>query len=185
VSSYNKIYHDWEFLEDGYSLSHISVGMVADNGDEYYAINADMPWQRVCDHDWLRENVVPHLPLAGHRNGVPILDRLHPAVKTQRQIRSEVRGFILSFPRPQLWGWYSDFDQVTLAWLFGSMVELPPGVPMRTNDVQQEADRLEVPDDRLPKQEHGVHDALADARHVRRVHEYLLGLEHGDRIHTP
>lgn len=177
--SVNKIYHDWEFLEDGSTIVPISVGMVTDAGDEYYAVFGDMPWGRVCQYQWLRDNVVPHLPLAGNRgrDKVPVLDRLHPAVKDRQTIRNEVQGFILSHPRPQMWGWYSDFDQVALAWLFGRMVDLPRGVPMRTNDVQQEADRLGVTDDQLPQQGGGVHDALADARHARVVHDFLIDLE--------
>jgi len=174
-----RIYHDWEFLEDGSSVAPISVGMVADSGDEYYAVNADMPWERICADTWLCQNVVPHLPLAGTRGAypLPVLDLLHPTVKPRRQIREEVRGFILSYPSPKLWGWYSDFDHVALAWLFGRMIDLPRGIPMRTSDVQQEADRLGVTDHRLPQQKQGVHDALEDARHARRVHNFLLDLE--------
>lgn len=180
---YNRIYHDWEFLEDGSTIVPISVGMVTDTGDQYYAVFGDMPWDRVYRHQWLRDNVIPHLPLSGYRNREPVLDRLHPAVKDHRTIRDEVRGFILSHPRPQMWGWYSDFDHVALAWLFGRMVDHPKGMPLRTNDVQQEADRLMVPDTQLPVQTDVVHDALADAWHAKKVHEYLLDLEHGPRRH--
>jgi len=176
----NLIYHDWEFLEDGRSIVPISVGMITEAGDEYYAVNADMPWLRVCGHPWLRQHVVPHLPLAGEvgPDRMPVLDLLHPSVKTARQIRQEVRGFILSHPRPKLWGWYSDFDQVALAWLYGPMISLPQGMPMRTSDVQQEIDRLQVPDKELPQQDpDGLHDALSDVRHIRVLHRFLRQLE--------
>src|SRR5690606_14816131 len=82
-----KIYYDTEFLEDGETIELISIGMVAEDGRELYAVNADMPFRRVIRHDWLRENVVPSLPVApclpGHRcssHGGGHLDTDHPDV---------------------------------------------------------------------------------------------------------
>jgi hypothetical protein len=43
------------------------------------------------------------------------------------------------------------------------MIGLPKGVPMWTNDLRQEAERLGNPD--LPEQAEGEHNALADALH--------------------
>jgi hypothetical protein len=43
------------------------------------------------------------------------------------------------------------------------MIDLPDGVPMWTNDIQQEAVRLGIA---LPEQAQGQHNALADARHL-------------------
>ncbi|MEI5032456.1 hypothetical protein RB201_04450 [Streptomyces sp. S1A(2023)] len=43
------------------------------------------------------------------------------------------------------------------------MIDLPTGIPMWTNDLRQEAERLGNP--QLPEQPSGVHNALADARH--------------------
>lgn len=57
------IYYDTEFLEDGATISLISIGMVAEDGREYYAINHDAPWERISKHTWLMSNVVPGLPL--------------------------------------------------------------------------------------------------------------------------
>lgn len=43
------------------------------------------------------------------------------------------------------------------------MIDLPTGIPMWTNDIQQECQRLGNP--QMPEQPAGIHNALADARH--------------------
>ncbi|MCO6011538.1 3'-5' exoribonuclease [Actinoallomurus purpureus] len=174
-----RIYMDWEFLEDGETIAPISVALVREDGREYYAVNADMPWSRIMRHDWLRANVVPSLPIVKH-DGIrpfrkPFLDRTHPDVKHIDQIAAEVHRFIVDTPSVELWGWYSAYDHVCLAWLYGPMSDLPTGIPMWTNDVRQEHLRLGEP--QMPEQESGVHNALADARHIKVMAEFLADHE--------
>jgi hypothetical protein len=178
-----KIYMDWEFLEDGETIAPISVALVREDGREYYAVNADMPVGRIMQHDWLRANVVPSLPIIRH-DGIrpfkkPFLDCAHPDVKRRDQIASEVRQFIVGTPSVELWGWYSAYDHVCLAQLFGRMIDLPTGIPMWTNDLKQEAERLGNP--QMPEQESGVHNALADARHIKVMADHLTSLRLGEQ----
>jgi 3' exoribonuclease, RNase T-like len=58
------VYYDTEFLEDGSTIGLISIGMVTDDGREYYAVR-DNPWtiRKAIQHEWLRANVVPSLPI--------------------------------------------------------------------------------------------------------------------------
>jgi DNA polymerase III epsilon subunit-like protein len=51
------------------------------------------------------------------------------------------------------------------------MLDLPEGVPMFTNDVRSLVDLTGVRN--LPRQAGGLHDALADARHVKALHEHI------------
>jgi hypothetical protein len=173
-----KIYMDWEFLEDGETIAPISVALVREDGREYYAVFSDMPVDRIMRHDWLRANVVPSLPVIRH-DGIrpfrkPFLDRSHPDLKPRDQIRDEVRRFLVDTPNVELWGWYSAYDHVCLAQLFGRMIDLPTGIPMWTNDLRQEVERLGCP--QLPEQEGGLHNALADARHIKVMAEHLAAI---------
>lgn len=177
-----RVYHDWEFLEDGRTIAPISVGMVREDGTEYYAVNRDMPHRRIAKHRWLVENVVPGLPrlhgdarlhYAGRRSNPLALDWRHPHLKRRSQLAAEVREFLLDTPDLELWGWYSAYDHVCLAWLYGPMSDLPPGVPMWTNDLRQEALRLGLSDADMPQQPSGHHNALADARHNKVMGEFL------------
>jgi hypothetical protein len=183
-----KIFYDCEFLEDGKTIDLISIGMVAEDGREYYAVNSDAPWSRIKGNDWLVRNVLPSLPVTGRasldsylKNSPnsfprPSIDLVGPdvrdtQVKPRQVIANEVRDFVLATPDRQLWAWYGAYDHVVLCQLWGPMIALPDGVPMWTNDLKQEAERLG--NLKVPEQPEGEHNALADARHNRAIAEFL------------
>jgi hypothetical protein len=174
-----KIYYDTEFLEDGETIALISIGMVAEDGREYYAVNAEMPVRRIRKSQWLMDNVVRGLPQfhgdeRNHHSPKMLFNPYDPAVKPKSVIATEVRDFILAAgPDVELWAWYAAYDHVALAQLFGRMIDLPDGIPMWTNDLRQEVHRLGNP--QMPEQEDGVHNALADARHNLVMARFLEG----------
>lgn len=157
------ICYDFEFFEDGTVIDPISLGMVREDGREYYAINQDLPFGPISKHQWLMENVMPSLPVrVGHSDP---WDRDHPHfvhVKPRDQIRREVLRFLMDTPSVSLWAWYAAYDHVALAQLFGRMIDMPIGIPQRTNDIAQEWERLGYP--LLPEQPTGLHNALSDAQ---------------------
>ena len=189
-----RIYYDCEFFEDGRIIDLISIGMVAEDGRELYfvneAIGTDVAlYERICAHDWLMENVVPHLPVKPDRpdtsyRSVRPRNKTNPHSKSGfdldftnnwivplRFIRAEVREFILATPQPELWADYGAYDHVALCQLWGRMIDLPDGVPMWTNDIRQEVVRLGNPP--MPVQQADEHNALADARHNRAMAQHL------------
>jgi hypothetical protein len=181
---YRRVYYDTEFIEDGRTIELISIGLVDDRGREYYAVNRDAPWARVFEHPWLMNNVVPHLPgITVEKESVPDGPTIircaeideHPDVKSREQIAGEVRAFLLGQPGDlrtvDLWAHYGAYDHVALAWLWGPMRDLPAGIPMFTNDIEQE--RVRLGHIELPQQGARLHNALEDARHNRVCHEHL------------
>jgi len=166
-----KYFYDTEFIDDGHTINLISIGIVAEDGREYYAVSSEFPEHKVLANRWLVENVWPHLPHDGLR-----LDTSHPDVRSHHRIAREVYDFFLpatdpdTLPDVELWGFYADFDHVCLTRLWGRMIDVPEGLPMLTYDLKQEADRLGV---QLPQQASGKHHALADARHNRTRAEAL------------
>lgn len=190
-----KIWYDTEFLDDGKTIELISIGMVAEDGREFYAVTEDVAagalHDRVLHHPWLMKNVVPHLPLRSRYAGEKTHQYYAPGttgrsffhvdlddnvVMPRRMIRNGVRDFLRGDDESdpvELWAWYAAYDHVVLAQLWGPMSNLPAGVPMWTNDLRQEVHRLGYPQE-LPVQATGHHNALDDARHVRVMHEHLL-----------
>jgi hypothetical protein len=178
-----RVYHDWEFLEDGVTntVKPISVGMVTEDGDELYYEFVDAPWNDILKHSWLPHNVLPAL----HKgwNTAIVTGEGNRVMASTLYIRTKVHDFLAkaSIKGPlSLWGWYSSYDHVCLGQLFGSMVDLPSIVPMWTNDIRQEAHRLgEV---RIPDMRRGSekpHNALDDARAEARMHQWLMAYENG------
>lgn len=183
-----KIFHDWEFLEDGSTIDWISVGMRREDGAELYLINRDLCYpqsslhQRVSAHPWLMANVVPHLPLrALVRPSAEtwMVDPDDPAVAAHTSAAEQIKAFILEVVvmrhEPELWAWYGAYDHVRLAQMFGPMAKLPQGIPMVTHDIVTLA-RFAGNDARrtAPVQQGDAHHALADARHNEKLHAHYL-----------
>lgn len=175
------IYYDFEFLESGHTspLVPISLGMTRDDGAEFYAVFKDEAVISLAlENPWLRGNVIPFLPVTVTEKHYTYPTWLwgwnleHPdyaSVLSRRDIMLRVREFVLEHPDPQLWGWYSDYDHVLLAQLFGRMTDLPAGFPMYTNDLRQESRHHDLP--AMPDAKE--HSALSDAREIRWRYHYM------------
>src|SRR5437899_3209374 len=144
-----RVYFDTEFLDDGKTIEFISIGMVREDGKEYYAItNNSVTINKAIKHDWLRRNVINQLPIIlGTGNGWEwdFEHEDHKYIKSKDEISRELRKFLLDIPDLELWAWYGAYDHVVLAQLFGTMTQLPEGIPMWTNDLRQELHRLGNP----------------------------------------
>lgn len=156
--------YDTEFLEDGKAIDLISIGMVDDAGRELYAVNRHAPWERISQHPWLYDNVVPFLPrlpgLAASPSNTCAIDFSHPSMLSRMSISRLVRDFLWGVD--ELWADYAAYDHVALAQLFGTMMDLPDGVPMFTHELQQLWEQAGRP----PKPANlGEHNALADAQY--------------------
>lgn len=173
-----RYFYDTEFVEDGHTIDLVSIGIVCEDGRELYAVSSEFDVAKLCANPWLVENVWPYLPQ--HQKSCRCrhghLDLDDPAVRPRAQIARMVRDFLTAGAgKAELWAWYGAYDHVALAQLFGRMIDLPDGVPMWTNDLRQEAQRLGNPT--MPEQETKEHHALADARHNKIMFDFLGGIQ--------
>jgi hypothetical protein len=184
------VYYDTEFIEQGPSLpiELISIGMVREDGATLYLINADVSLSKLVRHPWLSMNVVPQLPIkmsgfaSGMLSGIIEWDTEHGdfhSVVAADTIAHMVREFVLlkhdeldDPVKPELWAYYGAYDHVVLSQLYGSMADLPQGMPMYTNDIMQEWTRLDRPAILPPQPEH-QHRAIDDAYWCSQAHTEL------------
>lgn len=170
-----RIFYDMEFVERGRDLPLrlVSVGMVCDDGRELYLINEEC-LSDVARHPWLSFNVLPHLPAKGTiAGGILEWDREHAdyeRVLPLDTLVTFVREFMVETRDLELWAYYGAYDHVVLCQLFGSMAELPSGIPMWTHELMQEWERAGRPT--LPPMI-GEHNAINDARWARDLHVEL------------
>jgi hypothetical protein len=145
---------DTEFVEDGETIMPISLALVEDTPPgcrqrELY-LEFDFDQEKAEAHDFVRENVLPHL--AGQER------------YTRDQAARRIKEFVLRpGERPQFWAWYASYDWVLFAQIFGPMHLLPDGLPHLCMDLQQ----LWLTSGRrcpMPPQPANQHHALADAR---------------------
>ena len=155
-----KYFLDTEFMESGhlFPVTLLSVGIVAGDGREFYAVNAEA--DRTIANDWVKANVIPYLGDAGRMRHV------------------DIGHAVLEFVgenNPEFWGYYSDYDWVVFAQLFGAMIDIPKGWPMYCRDIKQLCDELGNP--KLPEQGKGEHNALADAKWNLQAYNFLIGIK--------
>lgn len=155
-----KYFFDTEFIEGFHKpflgkrrhfIDLISIGIVAEDGREYYAISNEF-----SDYDadqWVKDNVIAKLP--------PDLSIWNTTSsggmlrKSNNQICSEIKQFMGYKPEYtdygsdefstdkdiEIWAYYADYDWVLFCSLFGRMIDLPKGMPMYCRDLKQEFDK--------------------------------------------
>lgn len=146
-----KIFYDTEFIEDGVTVDLLSIGMIREDGETYYAEFAEC--KKELASDWVKWHVLPYLT---------------GSVKPRIQIRSEIYEFVGK--KPEFWASYAAYDWIALCQLFGKMIDLPAGWPMFCRDLQQLRNGRDLTPVKLlePK-----HNALSDAMWVRNAWHYL------------
>lgn len=164
-----RIFLDTEFVDDGETIDLISIGMVREDGAEYYAESAQ--WSKAQATPWIRENVLPYLT---------------GPVKFRSEIACDIIDFVGA--KPEFWAYYAAYDWVALCQLYGPMISLPDGWPHLCLDVQQVCISLGNP--KLPPLPEGSvrHNALGDAHGTRAAWNFLQTLKghhHGTSTSQP
>lgn len=167
-----RYFYDTEFIEDGRTIELISIGIVAEDGREYYAVSTDFDASRA--NAWVRDNVLDKLPNPGD-----------PVWRSLDTIRRDVLAFLTSErdSSPELWAWVGAYDHVVLAQMWGDMAGLPRAIPRYTRELKQYWEMAGKP--YLPKSPDASHDALVDARHNLekfRICAGVLPLARGNRV---
>jgi 3' exoribonuclease, RNase T-like len=168
-----RYFYDTEFIEDGRTIELISIGVVAEDGREYYAVSTEFDPERAGS--WVRANVLPKLP--------PPASQLW---RSRSRIRSDLEEFFgvsggVADARAadpiELWAWVAAYDHVALCQLWGPMTALPQAIPRFTREMRQLWEDRGRP--RMPPRPHDVHDALVDARDQLR--RFRIIMADGDR----
>jgi hypothetical protein len=153
-----KYFLDTEFEDNGKTIELISVGIVKEDGNEFYAINEE--WKNKKSQDeWLNKNVLNHLPV----------DTGQGLYMSKEEIKNNIIAFIGN-DTPHFWGFYCSYDWVVFCQLFGKMLDLPEGWSKCCKELKQLADSVGNP--RLPSNTN-AHCAIEDARWNKRVYEFL------------
>jgi hypothetical protein len=128
-----KYWIDTEFIARPYTIDLISIGLVAEDGREFYAESSEVDWSKAGL--WTLQNVRPQLD----GNGMGRVE-----------IGYAVRKFTDGDEHPVFWGYFPAYDWVAFNWLFGHMDELPFHYPQLCLDIKQWAIELGNPE--LPQQ---------------------------------
>jgi hypothetical protein len=178
--SIRNVYLDCEFLPFDPTLRGlVSIGLTDDRGVDYYAVNRDFDMKAFKKVAWMMANVWPSLPkphgdIRFHGKW-PRLDTSHPAVKTVPQIAQDIADYFAATEAEttHLWAWYGGQDICRLHSLWDNDWQaMPDQIPRWINEL--ETLRWQAGNPAMPEQPSGLHNALADARHNRAMHHFLL-----------
>jgi hypothetical protein len=161
---------DSEFAENGSTIKLISIALVSEGGEEYYRALRD-GWTPEDCSDWVKANVMPYLPPPDS-----------PLWATRAEVRRDLTLLLLRDGTPEVWADFGAYDWVALCQLFGTMMDLPSGMPMFVRDLRQEVARLGVSTWDLPRRAGIAHNALEDARELRDRWVWLRERERLDQI---
>ncbi len=145
-----RYFYDCEFIENGRTIDLVSIGVVAEDGREFYAVSTEFDPARAGV--WVRKHVLDKLPSPGD-----------PAWRSRSAIRKDLFAFLTAPRLPvELWAWYAAYDHVALGQLWGDMPALPREMPRLTREIRQHWEIAGCPP--VPDPGPDRHDALADAR---------------------
>lgn len=165
-----RFFLDTEFTdEDPARLELISIGVVAEDGREYYAVSNEFDEARCSD--WVRQHVLPSLE-----------PRDDPAWRARATIRDDLVAFV-GERGTELWGYVPGYDMLLLHGLFGGWSHLPESWPWNMWDLKQWAWHLGATE--LPANPGREHHALDDARHAVRIFDFLAQVARGRRWPDP
>ena len=181
-----KYFIDTEFVETVGHIELISIGIVAEDGREYYAVHTEADLKDA--YNWVKENVLAPMPeympayndlrgyklkeeeqkpgTQGHKRIVDIKHELLFWLGTKNNVPEKC----------EFYGYFADYDWVVFCWIFGRMIHLPNGFLMWCRDIKQIMDRMGISRediDRYVDRPDTEHNALSDARWNKRAFEYL------------
>lgn len=159
-----KYFIDTEFNEETDPVGLISLGVVAEDGREFYAIDQQYQdwsslWQTT--NTWVRKHVRPIL----------MLDDVQPVIGNKEVIRNALQTFIGRDSTPEFWGYFADYDWFLVCRLFGNFTKLPTNWPYLCYDVRQFQKHKGITN--LPTKFTPEHNALIDARWTKHAFEYI------------
>ena len=167
-------FFDTEFLETPGQLIPISIGMVCEDGRELHLVSNAHNWHDYPQMDqWVQKNVVDKLP--------------PPSTwEDQRAIAAKIKSFVNApieaaskedVVHPRFWAYFASYDWVCLCWLMGGrMIDLPVGWPHLVMDFKQSMIERGLTEKHLPpKDRRKQHDALEDARWLKRAYDKVFG----------
>lgn len=214
--NYMKYFIDTEFIEGFHKplfgkkrhfIDLISIGIYCEDGRQLHLLSNEYNYNDASD--WLKQNVLTplytQLVHGDQRNQMGVSNfHKHKGVSNTAILTSLFDFFycwrdqhfwrVNDSAKPEIYGYYSDYDWVLFCSLFGQMIDLPKGFPMYCIDLKQKLDEFTMRGDLFdaesenlpfgeklklvkawdgyPKQEN-EHNAIADAKWNYELYNFL------------
>lgn len=173
-----KIFFDTEFTGLRKDTSLISIGLISENGQTFYAEMAGIKTDNL--DDWIKENVLPGLRFGREYSSRPTVDLDHHAMKaSSEQIRDDLTEWLSQFEKVEIWSDCLAYDWVLFCDLYGSALNIPENVYYIPFDLSTLLKIKGVDPDVNREEYSGIttghkHNALHDAKVIRACYNRLM-----------
>ncbi|MDF7810709.1 3'-5' exoribonuclease [Hymenobacter sp. YC55] len=181
----NRIFFDTEFTGLHQATTLISIGMVNDHGDSFYAELTDFDQSQV--NDWLRENVLSHLVLHGANNSFDTTHRMSMRVKGDSGfVKQKLTEWLALNGNVQMWSDCLAFDWVLFNTLLADYSQGYPQLPSNVHYIPMDICtlfQLKGVDPDINREKFGLgealtqmpkHNALWDAQVIKACYDKLV-----------
>lgn len=173
-----KIFFDTEFTGLHKNTTLVSIGLVSDNGNTFYAECNDFDAKQI--DEWITENVIANLRFANGYSWCPALEDEHFEMKgTRDEVGNALREWLSQFYRNgcELWSDCLAYDWVLFCDLFGGAMNIPKEVYYIPFDIATLMKSKDVDPDTNREEYAGIegkkHNALHDAKVIKACYEKL------------
>lgn len=183
-----KLFFDTEFTGLHKDTTLISLGIVAENGEKFYAEFTDYDKSQ-CD-DWIKENVLHWLTLDNMDKPFTTYGTTRYVLGTKNEISIALRDWLRRFETVEFVSDVCHYDFVLLIDLFGSAFDLPSHVSPACTDLNTfistfycisnkeafDKSREEIMKDlKCPEIFGRKHNALYDAEVIKAIYMKMFG----------
>lgn len=173
-----KIFFDTEFTGLHQNTTLISIGMVTENGEKFYAEFTDYDKTQV--DGWLKENVIDNLLLIPHGNNKYVADKFNgiEVRGSTIEIKVELEKWLSQFDKVEMWSDCLAYDWVLFCQLFGHAFNIPKNVYYIPFDICTlmfaKGIDADINREEFAEVEGTKHNALHDAEIIKLCYEKLV-----------
>lgn len=185
-----KIFFDTEFTGLHKNTTLISIGLVDENGRNFYAEFTDYN-KLQCD-DWIQENVINNLmfnnfDIKGEPNTTSIFGDQTLSKGTKKYIKEQLEKWLLPYDKVELVSDVCHYDMVLFIDIFGTAWDLPRCINPACHDINQDIARYyelteteafdysreELLQNNAITIEGDKHNSLYDAKVIKAIYEII------------
>lgn len=184
-----KIFMDTEFtgLHQGTTL--ISIGIVTEDGRQFYAELNDYDGSQV--DNWIYNNVIKNLSYNTYRTQT-LLPKTPASIANKygmkgnkKQVAEALTAFLSPYETVQVWSDCLAYDWVLFCELFGGAMKLPSNIGYIPMDIctfmwyegiDPDINREEFVTDYITDEPHNKHNALWDAKVIKWSYDKLMDM---------
>ena len=185
------IFFDTEFTGLNKDTTLISIGLIAENGDKFYAEFTDYDKSQIEYNDWIRENVINNLILDDdYKYDGTLISYSHKHIRirdVKKNISKALRDWLLMFDEPiDMWSDCLAYDWVLFNDLLANYKNGYPELPKNINYIPFDICtlfKIKGIDPDISREEFvkdinikNKHNSLYDAEIIKECYEKLINL---------